>query len=262
MDPTPPLADAHPETWTFHRLTSRWPFNSSAPGADAMPRPGREDTSRPFTALPAARWPEASLGMALDARTSCRRFAPAPVPLDDVATLLCAAYGIKGSREFGAIEMLERATPSGGGLYPLELSLVAHRIDGLDAGIYHYVPATHGLEQLRQVALPTALCRYLFMGQDWAAEAAAILVFSAVFERSMRKYGDRGYRYLLIEAGHAAQNVNLVAAASRLGSCNLGGFFDVELASLLCLDIDVELPVYAVAVGAFGADPREAAMPT
>jgi SagB-type dehydrogenase family enzyme len=68
-------------------------------------------------------------------------------------------------------------------------------------------------------------------------------------ERSLCKYGDRGYRYVLFEAGHCVQNVNLVAAALGLGTCNAGGFFDDELGGLLTLDIERELPLYAVAIG-------------
>jgi SagB-type dehydrogenase family enzyme len=82
-----------------------------------------------------------------------------------------------------------------------------------------------------------------------AGSASAVVVLTAVVHRSLRKYGDRGYRHLLIEAGHVAQNLNLVAAAMSLGTLSLGGFFDQDLAALLDVSLEVEIPLYAVAVG-------------
>lgn len=245
----PRFQEQHPLAWTFHRATSRWSFNSIGPAHEAMPTPGREHPQAPWQALPAAGALPQALGDALAARRSCRRFAQGPMRLQDLATLLGAGFGVKARVEFGAHQLLSRPHPSGGGLYALELTLLVRAVDGIEPGVYHYAVAMHGLEQLRQVKLPADLVRYLFMGQDYAAEAALVCVLSADFERCMGKYGDRGYRYLLLEAGHAVQNLNLIAAALGLGSCNLGGFFDVELSDLLRLDLAREQALYAVAVG-------------
>jgi SagB-type dehydrogenase family enzyme len=149
----------------------------------------------------------------------------------------------------GDMEMLERPVPSGGGMYPLELYVIALNVSALTNGIYHYAPIGSGLELRCEVTVPAPLLSYLFMGQTLVTESAFICVITAEFSRLMRKYGDRGYRYVLIEAGHVAQNVNLVATSLGLGSCNLGGFFDRELGQLLQLDLDEEFPLYGVAVG-------------
>lgn len=85
-----------------------------------------------------------------------------------------------------------------------------------------------------------------------------VVVLSAVLARSLPKYGDRGYRYLLLEAGHVGQNLDLVASALGLGAVNLGGFYDDELARLLCLDPEWEIPLYATAIGVPTADDRMA----
>jgi SagB-type dehydrogenase family enzyme len=147
------------------------------------------------------------------------------------------------------MELCERPVPSGGGLYPLELYLVVRAVDGLVPGVYHYVAAAHALERLRDVALPERFVTYLFMNQAYFAEAALVAVLTAMPERSLWRYGERGYRYLLLEAGHVGQNLNLAAAALGLGTCNAGGFFDDELAGLLRADVEREVPLYAVAVG-------------
>lgn len=115
--------------------------------------------------------------------------------------------------------------------------------------MYHYVPAVDGLEQVQQIALPRAFTTYLFMGQPWVADAAVVAVISFVGARSLTKYGDRGYRYALLEAGHTMQNLNLAVAALGLGAVNLGGFYDDELAVLCGIDIEHEVPLYASAIG-------------
>jgi SagB-type dehydrogenase family enzyme len=162
---------------------------------------------------------------------------------------LRAAYGVIGTIYPGDQEMLERPVPSGGGLYPLEVYLLVLQGEDVAAGVYHYAAQAHALEQLGSLALPGAFVGQLFLGQPYLARAAVVVVLTAVVERSLGKYQDRGYRYLLLEAGHVAQNLNLAAAALGLGSLNLGGFFDCDLGSLLGLDLEAEVPLYGIALG-------------
>jgi SagB-type dehydrogenase family enzyme len=75
------------------------------------------------------------------------------------------------------------------------------------------------------------------------------LFLTAVFERTMSRYGPRGYRYVLLEAGHVAQNLCLVATELELGTLCLGGFRDAAINELLGLDPRGEGAVYAVAIG-------------
>lgn len=86
------------------------------------------------------------------------------------------------------------------------------------------------------------------MGQPWVAEAAVITVLSFAGGRSLTKYGDRGYRYALLEAGHTMQNLNLAVSALGLGCVNLGGFYDDELAVLAGIDVEREVPLYCCAI--------------
>lgn len=242
--------DRHPLSWTYHKNTSRWPHNLQAPPDSPAPvAPFKEDCTASTVRLPAPRLPAMPLADAIVGRFSCRRFLAEPLALEDLATLLAAAYGVQGHTMLVEQEFLERPVPSGGGLYPLELYVLARNVDGLATGVFHYAALTHTAEQVRTVPLPEPFLAGLFLGQPYAASSAAIVVLSAVVERSLWKYGDRGYRYILLEAGHAAQNLNLAAAALGLGSCNLGGFFDADLASLLGLDDESEIPLYGIALG-------------
>jgi SagB-type dehydrogenase family enzyme len=228
----------------------RWPFNWLEPPEDTCSEPAfKEYFGVPALPLPEAVLPKISLQGAIAARLSCRRFMGAPLTMLQLATVLKCAYGVQGKTLSGDMELLERPVPSGGGLYPLELYALVQNVEGVEPGIYHYAALHHMLEQVQPVRLSKPAVSRLFMDQPYITGAAVIVVLVAVVERCLWKYGDRGYRYILFEAGHVAQNVNLVSSALELGSLNLGGFFDADLASLLLVDLETEVPLYGVAVG-------------
>jgi len=83
-----------------------------------------------------------------------------------------------------------------------------------------------------------------------------VLIMAAVVERSMHKYGERGYRYILLEAGHSAQNMCLASIALELGALPIGGFFDGYVSDLFQLDSEKEALLYALAVGEPSTDDR------
>lgn len=239
----------HPLAWTYHRGTSRWPFNMHGLNAPTHQTPQfKEDFEASTVELEAPEMPAATLADVLRRRCSCRQFAREPIERSELGNLLHAAYGVLGTIDLWG-EFCERPVPSGGGLYPLELYALCQRVRGLDGGAYHYVPLGHRLEVVRPDPLPSHMTSELFLGQPYLVNAAAIVVITAVVERSLWKYEDRGYRYILLEAGHVAQNLNLCAEGLGLASLNLGGFFDQDLMALLKLDEDREIVLYGIALG-------------
>lgn len=164
----------------------------------------------------------------LTKRRSVRRFAPRALPMKSVGQLLWAAQGIT-DKDKGL-----RTAPSAGALYPLELLLVAGRVAGLRSGVYRYLPARHGLRLIKGGDLREALSRSA-LNQRWIATAPAVLVLSGVASRTAVKYGRRARRYVLIEAGHASQNIYLTATAMKLGTTFVGAFSDGALSQLLGL---------------------------
>ncbi len=185
-------------------------------------------------------YPEASLGDALQGRRSVRAYARQSLSLQQIAQLLWAA---QGSNHPSGL----RTAPSAGALYPLDVLLVAGDVAGLDEGVYRYRPARHALELLRSGDRRAPLARAAF-GQAWLASGAAVLVIVATYERTTRKYGERGRRYVHIEVGHAAQNALLQAAALGLGAAVVGAFDDGAVARLLDLPAS-ERPLYLLPVG-------------
>jgi SagB-type dehydrogenase family enzyme len=197
--------------------------------------------------LPRPAFGDARLGDAFVQRRSTRTFGNAPVQLDQLASLLGAAYGVTGT--FGVGEQCVRTVPSGGALYPLELYVASCRVAGLDHAIYHYDPLRHVLERLRPVAperelaelspYPTLLC-----------PSAAVVVVTAMFWRSRFKYGSRAYRFTLIEAGHVAQNFLLAASALQLAAVPVGGFYDRRVDAFVGANSLHEATLYLLPVGA------------
>lgn len=200
---------------------------------------------RPFVPLPAASLGTATLADAVAARRSRRSFRSDPLELSRLATLLHAAYGVTAAID-GTSQAL-RTVPSGGALYPLELYVVSHRVDGLDRALYHYDPLRHGLEALRPLEAPAG--SELSPYAEPLAESAAIVAMTAMFWRSRFKYGARAYRFALMEAGHVGQNLLLAAAALGLGAVPLGGFYDRAVDAFLGVDGIYEASLYLVPLG-------------
>jgi SagB-type dehydrogenase family enzyme len=181
-----------------------------------------------------------SLTEALRERRSVRSYAAAELSLAEVAQLLWAAQGITSADA-------RRTAPSAGALYPLELYLVAGAVSGFPPGVYHYEAAQHRLVLVASgdPREATAAAAY---GQEWIAEAAAAVVIAAVPERTTRKYGGRGIRYVHMEVGHAGQNLLLQAAALGLASVVVGAFDDAALGAALALPQAVQ-PLAILPVG-------------
>lgn len=169
--------------------------------------------------LPAPRLQgDRSLEEVIAGRRSAREFSASPVSLEQVGQLLWSAQGITDPRGL-------RAAPSAGALYPLELYLVAGKVADIAPGVYRYVPQRHGLEQMAEGDKRGALASAA-VEQSWIRQAPAVIVVTGVYERTTPKYGDRGVRYVHVEAGHSAQNILLQATALGLRSVVVGAFRD------------------------------------
>jgi SagB-type dehydrogenase family enzyme len=203
----------------------------------------------PEVELPHTRAPlPISLEEALLTRTSARSLAPVRISLAKVATILHSAYGVTRDNEGTLYPRPFRTVPSAGALYPLEIYFYSSSIEELPAGLYHYNPARGSLRRLREGDLSAEIAAAL-VDPEMAYNASVIVFITAVFERATFKYGERGYRFTLLEAGHVAQNVSLAVNGLGLGSLNIGGFFDRELDELLGLDGVTQSTVYLASIG-------------
>jgi SagB-type dehydrogenase family enzyme len=184
-------------------------------------------------------------------RTRRGQFSPKPVTLKQWGNLLNMACGLTGQvahPDFPNIVQDLRAWPSGGALYPIELYLAALRSRELDRAWYHYQLQSHLLAQLGPCPDQQRLRRLVFADGLWE-NASGLLVLTSVFARTQIKYGERGYRFILLDAGHLAQNILLTCADLHLAAIPLGGFDDDAIGKLLELKPDEEAPVYAILIG-------------
>jgi SagB-type dehydrogenase family enzyme len=204
------------------------------PGAPRTPLPGRDFAI------------DAPLGAVLERRRSVRSYILQPMPLATLGRLLHASYGIKGERNMGEWAY-ERSAPSAGARYPLEIYVATQAVEPLADGVYHYDARAHELE-LRRSGLAQTTLAELALDQEMVRAANVVAIITAIPERTMWKYGQRGYRYVWLDAGHLGQNLYLVATALGLGPVGIGGFFDREVNDLLALPTGEEA-FYLVCVG-------------
>jgi len=184
----------------------------------------------------------------LHERSSIRDYGPEALTLEEVSQILWASQGI--TRERG--EWQFRTAPSAGGLYPIETYLAVNRVDDLASGLYHYEVRYHRLAMLREDQLIGQALTRAAMGQTMCQRAAIMLIWTAVIARSARKYGERAYRYIHMDAGHIAQNVYLAVTELDLGCCVMGAFFEDEVNLVLELNGREETAVYMSAIGRKG----------
>ena len=181
------------------------------------------------------------LTQALESRRSVRAFRSADsLSQPQLSQLLWAAQGITAPRG-------RRTAPSAGATYPLAVLCLVERVSGLPAGLYRYDPEDHRLLPLLLREGMASELATACLGQTWMGRASAVLILTAVYGRTTGHYGQRGVRYVDMEAGHAGQNLYLQATALGLGTCAVGAFRDQEVADLLRLS--GEEPLYLFPVG-------------
>jgi SagB-type dehydrogenase family enzyme len=184
------------------------------------------------------------LRQTLQYRRSCRRFGESAISIKDLSVLLWASQGITGR----AGNFFLRAAPSAGALYPVETYLSVQNVETIDGGLYHFQPAEFSLDKLSGEFSGNKVAEAA-LGQSFLAQAGVVFIWSAILRRNFSKYGHRGMRYILMDAGHISQNLLLAAEALGLGACPVAAFYDDELNALLGLDGTEESVIYMAAVG-------------
>ncbi len=182
-----------------------------------------------------------SVEEALRMRRSVRNFDDSPLSLEQVSQLLWAGQGIT--------EGVKRAAPSAGATYPLTLYVVAgeNGIEGLPAGVYEYIPKTHSLVLVKEGDFRQEIVRAC-LNQYFIGDAPVSIVIAAEYLRTTVQYGERGIRYVHMEAGHVGENIYLQAVSLKLGTVVVGAFLDVDLQKVLDLP-DKQVPLYVMPVG-------------
>jgi SagB-type dehydrogenase family enzyme len=183
----------------------------------------------------------------LSARRSIRHYGEDPMPLEVLSQLLWSTHGVTGV--LGPHEL--RNAPSAGACYPIEAYVAVNSVFNLEPGLYRYLTGDHALLLLRKGDVGSEIAGAA-LGQRMCAESSVTFVWTAVLPRTIGRYGERGHRYVFLDAGHVGQNMYLAATAVGYGCCSIGAFDDEALNQVIGADGSVEMVVYAASVG-----PRE-----
>lgn len=177
---------------------------------------------------------------AISRRQSVRAYSASPMSARDLSQVL----SLTGGQTTGG----RRSHPSSGALYPIETYVVVHNVEDLAPGVYHYGPDRHVLHRLRSGDFREYVVRH-GLNQGFLGECAAVVYLTMIFQRMRFKYGERSYRYGVIEAGHLGQNLYLAATSMGLGACAVGAYDDQGINDLLGVDGVEEVSVYLLSLG-------------
>lgn len=224
----------------------------STPQAQGLPRP---PVQKPFPAgsriIPIPdrdSWtiPFCNLEDAMAERQSHRHFTEEPLTLAELAFLLWATQGVRETLHPAAVM---RTVPSAGCRHPFETYLAVLNVEGLDSGLYRYLPLEHALVHLREVDnLPAHLvgaCR----GQRFSGEAAVTFLWTVIPIRTEWRYGEASYKVIALDAGHLCQNLYLASAAIKAGTCAIAAYNQTLADELLAVDGEEEFTIYIAPVG-------------
>jgi SagB-type dehydrogenase family enzyme len=219
-----------------------------------LPQPPLElpfDNARAITALPdpadLALEP-VNLRDVIEERRTVRNYPPTPITLLELSHLLWCTQGVQGVRETHATV---RTVPSAGARHAFETLLLVNAVEGLEPGVYRYLALDHRLLRLdlgESQDLTPRLVRAC-LNQEQVNRSAVTFFWVAVAQRMTWRYGERGYRYLHLDAGHVCQNLYLAEHVIGCGVCAIGAYDDDALNGVLNLDGEEQFVIYAASVG-------------
>jgi len=183
---------------------------------------------------------------AIEKRRSVREYAPKPLSQEELSYLLWCTQGVQEVQP-GCCTL--RTVPSAGARHAFETYLLVNSVQTLSAGLYRYRALTHDLVVLSEdtgLARRAVSCCY---GQRFVVQSAVTMIWTAVSYRMTWRYGERGYRYIHLDAGHACQNLYLASLSIGCGACGIAAFDDDALSDLLGIDGMDQIPVYLCTVG-------------
>lgn len=181
-------------------------------------------------------------------RRSRRKFTEEALGCEELSFLLWATQGVRKQFQKGVVSW--RTVPSGGGRHSFETRLLALRVEGLEAGIWRYLPLDHRLCLERAVPsglsdLATEAC----LGQPWAGTGAALFVWTTIPRRMEWRYGPVSHKVIAQDSGHLCQNLYLASEAVGGGACAIGAYDQKKMDALLGVDGVEEFTVYTATVG-------------
>jgi SagB-type dehydrogenase family enzyme len=231
---------------------TRSKYASPSQQSQGLPQPPLEVPPRedlPVIDLPAPagiQIPPLDLRQAIEQRKSSRHYASQPLTLEELSLLLWLTQGVK---EVTKRPATQRTVPSAGARHAFETYLAANRVEGLPAGLYRFLAIEHKLQEIERDPNFSDRLAGTCWKQQQVLASGVTFVWAAVRERMYWRYGERGYRYLFLDAGHVCQNLYLAGEALHCGVCAIGAFDDDAIDQLLGLDGVEKFVIYVASIG-------------
>jgi SagB-type dehydrogenase family enzyme len=216
-----------------------------------LPRPPFEleyDNSNPLIQLPELgeiKLKDKNLRECIENRKSVREYSKKPLSIEELSYLLWCTQGVKEI----TYKRILRTVPSAGARHPFETFILVKNVTGLKSGLYRFIGTKHALIEINLDKNIAQKIKDACGSQDLYDTCATVLIWAAVPYRTAWRYWERGYRYLLIDAGHICQNLYLAGESIDCGVCAVDSFDDDELNKLLGLDGENVFALYMGVVG-------------
>lgn len=191
----------------------------------------------------------------INSRSSHRVFTQEKMSLLQLSFLLWCCQGIKEIR--GKSYATLRTVPCGGARHQFETYLALQNVEGLEDGLYHYLPMGHKIEFLKRIDDMRGFIADSLEGQIWANKANIVFYFSIDFYRVEWRYGIFAHRVALIDAGHITENLYLASTAIGLGGCAIGAVEGKMCDEVFGLDGINETIMYAHPIGTISIDDKD-----
>lgn len=239
--------------WKNYHETTKYKYLEQSDQQKGLPQPPLvlppDNVNHPIISLPnphQLKVNKIDLTDAINNRCSVRKYQDSPLSMAELSYLLWTTQGIK---EVTKRPATLRTVPSAGSRHAFETYLLINRVSGLTPGLYRFLPLNHQLEEISlKEGLAEAFTAACYR-QAMVKNCAVTFIWTAVRYRMYWRYGERGFRYLHLDAGHICQNLYLSAAAVQSGVCGIAAFYDDDINALLGLDGDERFTVYVATVG-------------
>lgn len=189
---------------------------------------------------------EIKLRDAIEERKSLRKYSKKQLSLEELSYLLWCTQGVK---TITSKPVTKRNVPSAGSRHPFETYIVANNVEGLDKGLYRFIATKH---KLLEISLEAGLSKKIekaCLEQPFISLSGAIVIWVADTKRTKWRYGERGYRYMHLDAGHLCQNLYLAAEDIDSGVCGIAAYDDAEINKILGVDGEEQFVIYLATVG-------------
>lgn len=221
--------------------------------AEGKPQPPLElsyDETAPLVDLPLPEDWEAmnsDLTNVIQRRRTIRKYSSESLAAAELSYLLWCTQGVQQTISDRTV----RTVPSAGARHALETYLLINNVSDIQPGLYRFVASRHKLLPL-ELDIDGDLANQVIKAcnnQVFIKTSAVTFIWTAVAERMIWRYGNRGYRYLHLDAGHVCQNLYLAAEGIDCGVCAIAAYDDDQLNGLLGLDGEAQFAIYLASVG-------------